>query len=458
MSIDPVTIDFAARGVQEVMRAFDSIEQRMVRLERAGASESRRGSRERIETTKRETNERERSVRKQADTQEKEAKRGAAAVAREQQKAQQAEVRAVEKKAAEVKRVEERLAQWKERVHIRSSEMAGRFAAKEVSNEIRERKRAQAEAARGSAASVRRISGIGSNVLERGRGIMGMAGATLGIGGGFLLADVARQTLDAQKQAALLVNTVTTGSAPPAGATVGNILAQAGQVSSELGVDKGQLIGASLEYSRKARGGDFAGAMANMGFFGKMSKVGHRPQRDRRRRGHPAEPESESQGSRDAADAARRLRPGQAGLDVDGRRRQADGGARRPGDELRGRPGDQPAKAAGPRPARGAAGDDRGGGDVHQGPRERGREPSEVDAQQGRHRGDGGEVRQVRSNGIARADDRGGDELHEGGTSPRSRTSSASAARRSSGPCSSRTRMPGAATPAWQLSPRRWRA
>lgn len=273
MSLEPVHIDFAARGVQEVMRAFDSIEQRMVRLERAGAAESRRGSRERIETTKRETSERERSVRKQADTQEKESKRGAAAVMREQQKAQQAEIRATEKKANEVKRIEERLAQWKERVHIRSSEMAGRFAAKEVSNEIRERKRAEAEATRSSAAMGRRASGIGANVLERGRGILGMAGATLGIGGGFLLADVARQQLDAQKQAALLVNTVTTGSAPPAGASVGNILAQAGQVSSELGVDKGALIGASLEYSRKARGGDFAGAMGNMAFFGKMAKV-----------------------------------------------------------------------------------------------------------------------------------------------------------------------------------------
>ncbi len=119
--------------------------------------------------------------------------------------------------------------------------------------------------------------GIGHSVTRGvGHSIGGMAslaGGVLGIGGGFAIAEIAGKELAAQKTAALLVNAVTTGGAPPPGANVASILVHASGVSRETGMGKEDVIGGMLEYSRKARGGDFEGVKANAGFFAKLSKV-----------------------------------------------------------------------------------------------------------------------------------------------------------------------------------------
>jgi hypothetical protein len=266
MAVEPVQIDFAARGVQETLRAFDRIEQRIVRMERAAANQSKTSSRERVQTTQRETTERERLYRRTYSTEEREASKARKKIEAEQKAAHRTELREVERKNREI----ERLEQYKLRVRLRFFDLEQKAAAKAAAAEIREHQKVAAERRK---LLHERTGGFLERSAERGSRLGEIAGASLGIGGGFLLADVAKKQMDAQRQAALLVNLVTTGKAPPAGANVGNILGQAGQVGKELGMDRETMLSGALTYAKNARGGDFAGVMANMGFLGKMSKV-----------------------------------------------------------------------------------------------------------------------------------------------------------------------------------------
>src|SRR5579859_1188996 len=236
MAIEAVSIDFAARGVLETMRAFDRIEERIVRMERAAGAQAKTSAKQRVETTKHETEERVRVKQRGLSQEEKNEQRMRASWLKEVKRAYKEEQNEANRAARELERIEER----KMRVRIRSSEMAGRLAAKEASEEIRQRQRI---ASRFSGMASGGVRGFGSKAVS-GLGAMASGGKSLilgamGIGGGFLLADAVRNQLSDQRQAALLVNAVTTGKAPPVGANVANILAQAGQQSTELGVDRG---------------------------------------------------------------------------------------------------------------------------------------------------------------------------------------------------------------------------
>ena len=284
MGPDPVVLDFAVRGLADVGRAFDSVSARMARLEKDSTRQSEQGSKQRIKSAEQEAKLREREaarVQKAVERAERQQTREAEAEARRRQgivrkssemagryAAEQA--RTEQREAEKATRAIEREAERRQRIQQRSAEMAGRLAARQAAEEIAAQKRSHGIwGARG-----RRIGGIAAgSVGSLVGGAASIATATLGIGGGMMLADAARREMSAQQQAALLVNTVTTGSVAPQGASVNAILGQAGQMSKELGIDKTELIGGALEYSRKARGGDFRGAMANMGFFAKMAQV-----------------------------------------------------------------------------------------------------------------------------------------------------------------------------------------
>jgi hypothetical protein len=284
MSLDPVVLHFEVAGQAQVARAFTTIEQQMRRLEKEATEGSRQSARSRVKGADDEAKDRGRAasrLTKDLERQEKQATRDAE---REQQRRQRIQIRSSEMAGREARRAAdadiaeqkrttrelEREEERKTNIRRRSSEMAGRLAAREANEEIQARDRA-------SRTWGQRGRSVGSSVVGSvGRligGVGAVAGATLGIGGGFMLADAGRKELEAEKVAALLVNTVTTGKAPPEGASVNAILGQASQVSRELGVDKSELLQGTLEYSRKARGGDFKGSMANMGFFAKMSQV-----------------------------------------------------------------------------------------------------------------------------------------------------------------------------------------
>lgn len=274
MAIDPVVVRFAVGGVAEVDRAFDSIVRRIERTEQESTRAFERGSKSRIRGAQDEETSRTKAAQKLAREEERlerlkqrEAERASHAkemiVRRSSEAAgrfaeQQAkeEIRAAEKAAREV----ERLEQYKLRVRIRSAELAGREAAR---------------AAEMEAASSRRVSGSFGSAAGRGiragAGMAGMAMGALSIGGGFALADIVGKQLSAEKTAALLVNAGTTGNVAPG--TVQDALRAATAATSATGMGRDEILRGSLRYAQSARGGDFGGALANMGFFAKMAKA-----------------------------------------------------------------------------------------------------------------------------------------------------------------------------------------
>jgi hypothetical protein len=260
MAIEAVAIDFAARGVMETLRAFDRIEERIVRMERATGAQAKTTSRERVETTKREVNERERAYNKLQADEEKADRKRRASFAKEVKRAADEEIREGKRVAREV----EKLEQWKLRVRQRSSEMAGQYAAKQAAAELRQHEQMVQRLSRGATRALGKGVGAVGNIA-------GMGVTAMGIGGGFVLGDAVRRQLSAENAAAQLLNSATIGGKAPAGASVASIQGQASQASRQYGVDKTELIGAVQNYVAKSS--DYAGGMENMGFFAKLSKA-----------------------------------------------------------------------------------------------------------------------------------------------------------------------------------------
>jgi hypothetical protein len=277
VAIDPVLIEFAARGVVEVGRAFDTVEQRIIRMEQAATRASESGAGARIRTSRQEAEARVRSTTgaeqaatrsEQAQTKraEREAQERIRVLQRVTQVSGEEAAKRAEKEIAEGRRTlreVERIEEYKMRVRIRSSEAAGRAAAIQAREEL---------AAREST-----VRGMGGAVGRGVRGTVGRFGSMmatgLAIGGGFELANIAHKELAAEKQAALIVNEVTIGGKPAAGANVANILGASSLVSRETGMAKEEVLAGTLAYTRAAKSGDFPTAMANMGFFAKIAKT-----------------------------------------------------------------------------------------------------------------------------------------------------------------------------------------
>jgi hypothetical protein len=277
MAIDPVTILFAVGGLQEVGRSFDTIESRIIKLEQASTRSTESGARTRVKVAQGE-----------AESRIKASAQGAEAVAKHE---------ATRTTAAE------KQAKTMDAIRRRSAEMAGRYAEQEAKKEIREREQAvkQVEkleeykrrvmlksaemagraaeiAAKAEETARQRVTrGIGAATTRGARNVLGGAASLaiggLAIGGGFAMADIAKKELSAEKQAALIVNAVTSGGVVPAGANVANILGKASQVSRETGMSKEDVQAGTLAYVKSSKKGDFGNAMANMGFFAKLAKT-----------------------------------------------------------------------------------------------------------------------------------------------------------------------------------------
>jgi hypothetical protein len=276
--IPPVIIQLAVAGVQDTERAFATLQTRVSQFEKAAEREGSRGARTRVKTAEQETADRARAaaklaaqverdekrqtaiVEREAKARQRSADRTAQTVARETKRAADVEVREHARATREIERQEER----KMRVRIRSSEMAGRVAVRQEQEEERRNSRVSR---REGAFFGRQAGAVGRAAYGA---ILGAGAATVGIGG-YALVDNARRQMAAERSAALLVNQVTVGGAPPEGANVGAIMGQASQVARETGMDKASIIEGTRAYAKTARGGDYRGAMANMGFFAKMA-------------------------------------------------------------------------------------------------------------------------------------------------------------------------------------------
>lgn len=274
-AIEPVVIKFAIRGVPDAERAFLRIAKSANDAEHASASGAMNAADQRVRSTRREANDREKmyaTMFRDIERQEKKAASDKDKFAQEEWRAAKKgldlRVRESEKAHQQMLRLE----QATERAHEAQNRRDEQAAKKRADAEIREATRAAH-----AVDTVQRRFGrhVGGAFVNSTSSILGgakmIAGAAMGIGGGFAIADIVRGRAAAEQQAALLVNTVTTGNTAPAGANVKDILRQAAEVSVATGMSKEELVGGTLEYARKARGGDFKGAMANMSFFAKMA-------------------------------------------------------------------------------------------------------------------------------------------------------------------------------------------
>ena len=267
----PVTIAFRVVGMAEVSRSFGGLEASMNRLERAGGSAAVRGASERVSTTKREVDAREKEFSKLEKVVEREEQKALAAKIKAGDEAVKALEKAEQRGVKEVERAEAQ----KQRIRDVSARAHARYLEQQTKTEERELLRQEH-----AAQSVRRrMASAGGSAVVNGTGralggIASMAGGALAIGGGFALADAVRGELKAERSASQLINLVTTGATPPPGANVGAITGEAGRVAIATGLDKQQVLDAQIAYAKNARGGDFAGVMANTALFAKLAKVG----------------------------------------------------------------------------------------------------------------------------------------------------------------------------------------
>lgn len=270
---EPIMIRYRAEGVPQVNAAFDSIERRIVRL----TTETQKGATTRTRAVHTEASSAEQAYAKvakdaerwqaeQTRTQDREERRRVQLVERnaktvEKLAAQQA--REEERHAAEGTRALEREMRRRDAIRERSATMAGRYAEQEARAEASARQRVGTTMGGAASRGAGRVIG----------GLASLGGMAVGALGAFSVADAVRERFSAERAAAQLINLSTAGGVRPAGANIASILGSAGGVAIETGMSKDQILGGTVAYSKNARGGDFAGAMGNMGFFAKLAKT-----------------------------------------------------------------------------------------------------------------------------------------------------------------------------------------
>jgi hypothetical protein len=273
----PVKIDLLVGEVARVRQAFESVEQAMTRMERNTTREGQRGSQARTQQATKEARAREKEFQQLAKQTEKWKRDEARAVEKGAQQAARAAARGAQLELREKERGEReklRLVERSLREETRAKEQAAAQAERIAQREAAAVARAQQQQYSRRRTLGRNVGGAVTGAVGRTLGtVASIGGAAMGIAGGYSVADVVQGRFAAERAAAQLINATTTSGAAPQGATVQNILGQAGAVSQQTAMSKEEVVSGALAYSRKARGGDFAGAMSNMGFFAKMAKV-----------------------------------------------------------------------------------------------------------------------------------------------------------------------------------------
>jgi hypothetical protein len=265
--LDPVVIDFAARGVVEALKAFDTIDKRIQQTERLAGAAAVKSQRDRVRAAQGEARERIRSDEKVAREKaklEREAqqrvRRSSEMAGRFAAKQANEEIRAAQKATKEIERLEEQ----KVRLKLRAAEQSARISAKAAATELREHERMMSRFKRAGASGFKQGAGLV-------KGAFGMAAGGASLFAGFEIANVARKEMDEQRQAAVFVNAVTSGKTAPT--NVAGAMGIARQVAMSTGMDAGEVMSGMTAYAQNARGGDFAGVQKNIGFFAKLAQT-----------------------------------------------------------------------------------------------------------------------------------------------------------------------------------------
>lgn len=280
----PIYLDFIARGIPNVERAFRDVRTVVARSEtdttrvvgaaarlkeREYAKLAREASRWQQQVVRgaekaardevRATERAERNRQRIRDRSATMAGQLAAREVRETERAEQAKTRAVERAERE-----------RQRIRDRSASMAGRYAAQQVRQE-------QSVATKNAVARERVTNAVigagGSAVVNAAkttsRAVLGVAGMYGQLGGGFSLTDSMSRESNLERSAALLANKAIL----PGGkrASTKDIMTKVKAASIATGTDSDKLLDAWSAYTEKT--GDFKGGEGNLQFFGKVAKA-----------------------------------------------------------------------------------------------------------------------------------------------------------------------------------------
>lgn len=235
---DPIQIKLQARGVQEVMSSFRTVEQAILQLETRMSRAAARGGSERISLSQKEAAEKEKAFAK---------------LAKDAEKWQREDIRGVEK-AERAKLAEaERSARAMARIRENSATMAGRYAIQQADKEIAEAKRTaetRAHFARAiGGATMSGVSGAAHGIVGTARGL---GASAMSIGGGFGIADSVQREL---KLTGIAGNIAASGNADPDGKKwkTAEILSRARGSARPLGMDTEEMLG-GIEAFKKLTG------------------------------------------------------------------------------------------------------------------------------------------------------------------------------------------------------------
>lgn len=285
MAIAPVVIEFMARGMPNIARAFRSVEQTIAQHEARSGRSVAAGSRQKEVAYQRVAREAERWHRHEVRAAEKAVReetraveRGAKSRDRIRERSATMAGRYAAKQASDEVRQAERTARAVARIRERSATMAGQFAAREASKTARIEARAKREFNRAADAESLGQRERFAGALGRGtanaatfvsRGVGAVANSVLQLGGGFSVQDSVQDKVTLDRQATLLANKAIL---PGGGrANKNQILSKVRAASIATGTDEDKLLSAWGSYTDKT--GDFEGGEKNLGFFGKLAKA-----------------------------------------------------------------------------------------------------------------------------------------------------------------------------------------
>jgi hypothetical protein len=257
MSLAPIVIDLLVKGAPQVAQSFKGVQDAAVRAERAMLREQERAEKQRVASAQREAREKIKLHK---------------AEEREVEKFGRDQVRIHQQARREVERIEERAHRTVlRRIHEeeRARDRAAMSWVKSEEKAAREAQRARARFATGLVGAAGR--GVVAGAQRVGNVAMGFASTAAQLGGGFSIADAVAQRGDLERNVALLGNSALgVGGVTKDDIDPRKIMARAKAASIATGVDAADLIAATQSYVAKSS--DFKGGMANMEFFGELSK------------------------------------------------------------------------------------------------------------------------------------------------------------------------------------------
>lgn len=198
MSVAPIYIDFLARGLSDVQRAFRTVEQAIVQSERAQSRAVETGARARLRALSSTTREHAKS----AQSGSREAERAAKAESKAAEKAAREKIAAYKRADREIARAQAQAVRDFERSEREKNQAAARWVREREREEAASAKRIAARRERfgrtvvGAGSAIGRAVGVGAN----------LARTVAGLGGGFSLADAVQDRARAQGSAADIAN------------------------------------------------------------------------------------------------------------------------------------------------------------------------------------------------------------------------------------------------------------